>query len=73
MQANNRRLYRIARGILRHVGEAEDAVQAACIRAFTPLNEFRRAPALATGPARIAMNVALGRFGDNARPWIGQH
>src|ERR1700753_1348751 len=35
MQANNRRLYRLARGVLRNDAEAEDAVQEAYLRAFT--------------------------------------
>src|SRR5205085_11093706 len=33
MQANNRRLYRIARGILRNDSEAEDVVQETYVRA----------------------------------------
>ena len=41
MQANNRRLYRLARGILRNDGEAEDVVQETYVRAFTHLEEFR--------------------------------
>ena len=41
MQRHNRRLYRVARGILRDESEAEDAVQEAYVRAFTHLAEFR--------------------------------
>jgi RNA polymerase sigma-70 factor (ECF subfamily) len=37
MQKHNRRLYRIARGILRNNSEAEDAVQDAYVSAFTHL------------------------------------
>src|SRR5947209_6969600 len=62
MRANNRRLYRLARGILRDDGEAEDVVQETYVRAFTHLNEFRGDSALATWLARIAMNEALGRL-----------
>src|SRR4051794_25118126 len=62
MQANNRRLYRLARGILRNDSEAEDVVQETYVRAFTHLNEFRGDSALATWLARIAMNEALGRL-----------
>ena len=40
MQANNRRLYRIARGILRNDSEAEDVVQETYVRAFTHLDEL---------------------------------
>jgi RNA polymerase sigma-70 factor (ECF subfamily) len=37
MQSNNRRLYRLARGILRNDSEAEDVVQETYFRAFTHL------------------------------------
>src|SRR3979409_548184 len=62
MQSNNRRLYRIARGILRNDSEAEDVVQETYVRAFTHLQEFRGDSSLATWLARIAMNEALGRL-----------
>jgi RNA polymerase sigma-70 factor (ECF subfamily) len=62
MQANNRRLYRIARGILRNDSEAEDVVQETYVRAFTHLQDFRGDSSLATWLARIAMNEALGRL-----------
>jgi RNA polymerase sigma-70 factor (ECF subfamily) len=62
MRANNRRLYRIARGILRNDGEAEDVVQETYVRAFTHLDGFRGDSSLATWLARIAMNEALGRL-----------
>lgn len=62
MQANNRRLYRLARGILRNDSEAEDVVQDAYVRAFTHLESFRGDFSLATWLARIAMNEALGRL-----------
>src|SRR3978361_317635 len=62
MQANNRRLYRIARGILRNDSEAEDVVQETYVRAFTHLDSFRGDSSLATWLARIAMNEALGRL-----------
>ena len=62
MQSNNRRLYRIARGILRNDSEAEDVVQETYVRAFTHLESFRGESSLATWLARIAMNEALGRL-----------
>jgi RNA polymerase sigma-70 factor (ECF subfamily) len=62
MQSNNRRLYRIARGILRNDSEAEDVVQETYVRAFTHLESFRGDSSLATWLARIAMNEALGRL-----------
>src|SRR3979411_3482475 len=62
LQANNRRLYRMARGILRNDSEAEDVVQETYVRAFTHLQDFRGDSSLATWLARIAMNEALGRL-----------
>ena len=61
MQANNRKLYRVARGILRNDSEAEDVVQETYVRAFTHLESFRGDSRLATWLARIAINEALGR------------
>src|SRR5690348_10578492 len=62
MQANNRRLYRLARGILRDDAEAEDVVQETYVRAFTHLEEFRGGSSLSTWLSRIAINEALGRL-----------
>ena len=42
MERHNRRLYRIARGILRNESEAEDAVQEAYVKAFTHLERLSR-------------------------------
>jgi len=60
MQTYNRRLYRLARGIVRNDAEAEDIVQEAYYRAFTHLVEFRGDSSLATWLSRIAINEALG-------------
>ena len=62
MQANNRRLFRLARGILRNDGEAEDVVQETYVRAFTHLDQFRGESGLSTWLSRIAINEALGRL-----------
>jgi RNA polymerase sigma-70 factor (ECF subfamily) len=62
IKANNRRLYRLARGILRNDGEAEDVVQETYFRAFTRLADFRGESSLSTWLSRIAMNEALGRL-----------
>jgi RNA polymerase sigma-70 factor (ECF subfamily) len=62
LKANNRRLYRIARGILRNDGEAEDVVQDTYLRALTHLDGFRGESSLSTWLSRIAMNEALGRL-----------
>lgn len=58
----NRRLYRIARSIVRDDSEAEDVVQAAYVRAFTELHRFRGDAAFGTWLTRIAVNEALGRL-----------
>jgi RNA polymerase sigma-70 factor, ECF subfamily len=62
IQRHNRRLYRIARSILRNDSEAEDAVQETYIKAFTHLQSFRAESSLSTWLSRIAMNEALERL-----------
>ena len=62
IQRNNRRLFRIARSILKNDSEAEDVVQEVYVRAFEHLSEFRGESALATWLARIAINEAQGRL-----------
>lgn len=61
MQRNNRRIYRVARGILGDDAEAEDAVQDTYLKAFQNLSGFRGDSTLATWLTRIAINEALGR------------
>ncbi len=61
MERNNRRLYRIARSILRNDSEAEDVVQEAYVKAYIHLGWFRGDARLATWLARITMHEALGR------------
>jgi RNA polymerase sigma-70 factor (ECF subfamily) len=62
MERYNRRLYRIARGILRNDSEAEDVVQEAYVSAFAHLDSFRGESSLATWLSRITINEALGRL-----------
>src|SRR5215217_9413336 len=62
MQTHNRKLYRIARSIVRNDSEAEDVVQEAYVRAFSHLESFRGDSTLATWLSRITMNEALGRL-----------
>jgi RNA polymerase sigma-70 factor, ECF subfamily len=57
----NRRLYRVARGVLGNDSEAEDVVQETYVRAFTKLDRFRGESSLSTWLTRIALNEALGR------------
>lgn len=62
VRQNNRRLFRVARAILKHDWEAEDAVQEAYVRAFSRLSEFEGRSTLATWLTRIVVNEALGRL-----------
>lgn len=62
MERHNRRLYRVARSILRNDSEAEDVVQEAYVNAFTHLDCFRGDSSLATWLSRITMNEALARL-----------
>ena len=67
MRAHNQRLYRIARGVVRNDGEAEDVVQEAYVRAFTHLDGFRGDSSLSTWLSRIVINEALGRLRKSRR------
>jgi RNA polymerase sigma-70 factor (ECF subfamily) len=62
MERHNRRLYRIARAVLRDDSEAEDTVQESYVRAFANLGTFRGDSSLSTWLGRIALNEALGRL-----------
>jgi RNA polymerase sigma-70 factor (ECF subfamily) len=62
VEQNNRRLYRIARSIVRSDSEAEDVVQEAYVSAFTHLDSFRGDSNLSTWLARITMNEAFARL-----------
>ncbi len=62
VQQNNRRLFRLARSIVRDEHDAEDVVQESYVRAFTHLSEFRGESSLSTWLTRIALNEAYGRL-----------
>src|SRR3984957_1884121 len=62
MQTHNRRLYRIARSILRNNADAEDAVQQAYVSAFTNLASYRGEGSLKGWLSRIVINESLGRM-----------
>jgi RNA polymerase sigma-70 factor, ECF subfamily len=59
--ANNQRLFRTAWSILGNRAEAEEAVQAAYLSAFTNMGAFEGRSALSTWLTRIVVNEALGR------------
>jgi RNA polymerase sigma-70 factor (ECF subfamily) len=62
VRQNNRRLFRIARAIVKDDAEAEDIVQECYVRAFTRLSEFRGESSLSTWLTRIVINEANGRL-----------
>lgn len=59
---HNRRLFRVARAVVRDDAEAEDIVQETYARAFTSLQSFEGAARFSTWLTRIALNEALGRL-----------
>ena len=59
MRRYNRRLFRVARGILREPSAAEDAVQEAYLSAFTHLGQYQPTGKFGAWLARIALNEAL--------------
>ena len=61
IKRNNRRLFRVARAVMRNDAEAEDVVQEAYVLAFTKLETFRGGSQFSTWLTRIALNEALGR------------
>src|SRR4051812_30284361 len=63
IQRYNRRLYRLARSVLKDDADAEDAGQQAYVKAFAGIGDFRGDAALAAWLSRIVINVAL----DTAR------
>jgi RNA polymerase sigma-70 factor, ECF subfamily len=61
MRRYNRLLFRLARGIVRDDDEARDVVQAAYVRAYYHLDQFRGPAGFKAWLARIAINEALSR------------
>jgi RNA polymerase sigma-70 factor (ECF subfamily) len=59
MRRYNRRLFRIARGVLQDDSAAEDAVQEAYLSAFTHLDRYEPTGKFGAWLARIALNEAL--------------
>lgn len=57
----NRRLFRVARGVVESDAEAEEVVQEAYLYAFTRLDEFRGEARFSTWAARITLNAARMR------------
>jgi len=64
---NNQRLFRTAWSILKNRAEAEEAVQAAYLSAFSKIGAFEGRSALSTWLTRIVVNEALGRSRSEKR------
>jgi RNA polymerase sigma-70 factor, ECF subfamily len=62
MRRYNRRLYRIARGLLRNDLDAEDVVQEAYLHAYEKLRDYQGRGPLSAWLAKITVNEALGRL-----------
>ena len=67
MRKHNRRLYRVARSLLRDDAEAEDALQEAYFCAYRALGDFRGEAQLATWLTRIVVNECMTRLRRSAR------
>jgi RNA polymerase sigma-70 factor (ECF subfamily) len=61
MRRHNRRLYRIARSVLRDAADAEDALQEAYIGAYRAIGSFRGEASLATWLSKLVLNHCLAR------------
>lgn len=70
MRRYNRRLFRIARSILRDEGAAEEAVRAAHFKAYSDLDHYEPAGKFGTWVARLTFNeaVAIRRHGVTPTP-----
>jgi RNA polymerase sigma-70 factor (ECF subfamily) len=67
LTTNNQRLFRAAWSILKDRGEAEEAVQAAYVSAFSAIERFEGRSSLTTWLTRIVINEALGRARSERR------
>jgi RNA polymerase sigma-70 factor (ECF subfamily) len=67
MRRYNRRLYRVARSLLRDSAEAEDAVQEAYLSAYRSMGDFRAEAAVGTWLTRIVVNECMTRARRHAR------
>ena len=67
LACNNQRLFRAAWSILKDRSEAEEAVQAAYVSAFSSMDRFEGRSSLSTWLTRIVVNEALGRLRSERR------
>ena len=66
MRRHNRRLFRVARAILRSDQDAEDALQDAYLAAYRAIGRFRGDAKLATWLTRIVVNESYARLRKRA-------
>jgi RNA polymerase sigma-70 factor (ECF subfamily) len=62
IRQHNRRLFRVARSVLRDDSEAEDVLQETYLKAFAALGSFRADASLSTWLTRIVVNECLQRM-----------
>jgi RNA polymerase sigma-70 factor (ECF subfamily) len=67
MRRHNRRIYRVARAIVKDESEVEDVMQQTYVSAYTHLDQFAGAARFATWLTKIAVNEALARLRQSAR------
>ncbi|HKQ62331.1 MAG TPA: RNA polymerase sigma factor [Candidatus Polarisedimenticolaceae bacterium] len=67
---HRRTVYRVARSLLGSHEDADDAAQAAFIRAWRARQDFRGNASLRTWLVRIVLNVAKTMKAGRAEPWI---
>lgn len=67
MRRYNRRLYRVARSMLRDDAEAEDAVQEAYLSAYRAAGAFKAQAAVSTWLTRIVVNECMTRLRKSGR------
>jgi len=76
MRRFNRRLYRLARAVLRDDAEAEDALQEGFLAAYRKMHQFQGHASLSTWLSRLVLNECLARLRrasrrDNIVPIVG--
>jgi len=67
MRRHNRRVYRVARAIVKDENEAEDVMQEAYVNAYTHLHQFAERAQFSTWLTRIAVHEALARVRKQGR------
>ncbi|HWK49110.1 MAG TPA: RNA polymerase sigma factor [Steroidobacter sp.] len=65
MRRYNRRLYRLARAVLKDPAEADDVLQEVYLSAYQSLRQFRGDAALSTWLSRLVLNECSGRLRRN--------